>query len=301
MDDQKEIYWLWYEYLKRSAPYKSFCEEWGKECYKEGLVSASRGLPMPEKLKNHPMADTFKIFLNPRKTDFETWFKYMQLRVTSITPLWNDLKKPVAEYSQLVEEDIDLCTKIFAEVCDREPSIRELKMIYVDMVMKERKDMKLVFYVDCTHTLKEISASFKAVMASDHVKDKLAAGAQWRELLANRNLKRTGQTSIENLRKYLDVYDMWQEKVKNRKPREPSGWDEILKHFEPGAKAKNAAECTESFEREHGKKPGFLDLEEMLEEEWRKQKNLKRKYQRYKDRAIKIIFNVGRGYFPGKY
>ena len=51
----------------------------------------------------------------------------------------------------------------------------------------------------------------------------------------------------------------------------------------------------------HGKKPGVLELQEMLDEEHKRYASLERKYKRYKEKAAKIISNVEMGYFPGEY
>ena len=72
MDDQKEVYRLWCEYLKRSEAYKNFCEEWSNRCQEKPPDPL---MPVPEGFEDHHMTDLFLTFGDPHRLDFDAWWE----------------------------------------------------------------------------------------------------------------------------------------------------------------------------------------------------------------------------------
>jgi hypothetical protein len=101
------------------------------------------------------------------------------------------------------------------------------------------------------------------ILKTPAVKKRLREGKEWRELWNGV----TGRPRLDELRLYLEVYDMWRSKVRDRKPGDPGGWYQIINHFAPD---QNGEEVD-------------------------------RQVKRYKEKAARIIGNVERGVFPGPY
>ena len=310
MDEQKEIFRLWREYLMRSDSYKTFCYKWGEQISNAevaflnewighgGKRNKKARFQMPEKIKDHPMTPTLQVFSNPHNIDFDTWWPVLRYHLSAREKSKRGAVEDCSVDFSSTERDIDSCIKAFIKVAGREPSALELKTTYMDM-LKNKPKMRMAFKVDITYSLTEIKDSFKEIMTSDVPKKMLAIGKRLRELTVN--FKPTGKLRLNELQDYLDAYDMWKAKVHNRKSGDPGGWNAIIQHFEPGSQERTADQCVKSFKRKHSKKPGVLELQEMLDEERKRYASLERKYKRYKEKAAKIISNVERGYFPGEY
>ena len=164
---------------------------------------------------------------------------------------------------------MDLCINLFRRLQGWEPSAIELKDWFLSFLKGAASERMMILKIDLSFEGKDIKNGFKEVMGSDAVKGKLSNAQSRRWKLHYQNKKPTGKPRIDELERYLNVYDMWKEKVQNRQPGDPSGWDEIIQHFEPGRTVSN--------ERD------------------------RRLYQLYKQKAEKIISNVERGFFPGEY
>lgn len=270
MDNPKEIYRLWFEYLRRSDDYREFCE-WFRARHKDP------SLPVPDKFKKDSrgglpsIVSTFVDFLDVHSCDFDDWWNGQKDRLERI----KGSQQPGAVEDYVtgcgsIEDDLNLCIDVFKRLEGREPSANELKDWFLQAFLKgEGGRRMLLLRVDLAYEAKDIKAEFKKMMDSDLVKKKMADAQPRRWLLRHKSKKPTGKPRIDDLQKYLDVYDMWKEKVQSRQPGDPGGWDEIIRHFEPG---RTASDDTG-----------------------------RRVYLRYKQNAERIISNVEKGCFPGQY
>jgi hypothetical protein len=300
MDDQKETYRLWFEYLRRNDDYREFCE-WYREHQKD------KSLPLPGKFKARlsqgldPYMMLISTFSDVYNTSFDEWWERQKVRLKRIFK--NRERGPIEDYmvgEPSLEDDLNHCIDAFKQSEGREPSANELKTNFLQF-LKRKSDETLFLRVDMSYQQKSIKDGLRKWLNSNGVKKKMDDAKPWRWLKHHRYKKRTGQTPIEDLQLYLEVYDMWKEKVLPRKPGDPSGWNKIIQHFEPGSQERTVDQCTKSFKRKYGKKPGILELQEILDEERKRYSSLERKYKRYKENAEKIISNAARGYFPDKY
>ena len=299
MDEQKEFYKLWFEYLRRSDNYREFCE-WYRASQKD------ESLPLPGKFVTLPPGSNSYIMListfsDVYSTSFDEWWERQKVRLERVFK--NQKPGPIEDYmvgEPSLEDELNHCMDAFKQSEGREPSANELKTNFLQF-RKRKSDETLLLRVDMTYEPKAIKDGLKKWLNSKGVKKKMADAKPWRYLKSHQYKKPTGTPRLDDLQDYLDAYDMWKEKVLPRKSGDPSGWNAIIQHFVPGAKVKNADECVKMFKKKHSRKPSFLELDETLEEEQKKFSNMGRKYKRYKENAVKIISNVEGGYFPGKY
>ena len=358
MDDQKEIYRLWYEYLKRSENYKDYHEwfynskvnadetrepelpEKFKQPLNEGplqydqvllwdhfrevlqnfVESQAKGSLAEEKQKmiDKLSSKTFHIpdiFRNPTIQDELHWVlvSFMDVHRVNFEEWWEKEKdsidfdarwgKKAIKFPAISDYPIevvidDLITR-FKIDNDREPSASELNAMIVEF--NEARQGQTLISLNLAYKPAELKKEFNELLNSKYMKERMAQAKELQWLKYHKNKRPTGKPRLDELQKYLDVYDMWKEKVQNRKQGDPSGWNKIVLCFEPASKAKDPIECAKSFKRKHGKEPGVLDLQEMLDEEKRRQVSLSRIYKRYKQKAENIISNVKEGYFPGDY
>jgi hypothetical protein len=127
-DNEREIWRLRWEYLKRSKLYKAYCE-WMRE------KREKPDPPMPESLRTEVDKEqkepedlgllnfsewNFAHFGDVHNTSFEDWWQS------------RDEEEDVSDYSQLVEDDFDMCVKHFkVQNNGREPSLEEFRSHFV--------------------------------------------------------------------------------------------------------------------------------------------------------------------------
>ena len=300
MDDQKELYRLWYEYLKRSENYKEFCEWWRKrepvkslninDSYKEYCESYRKGkgrpdlLPVPRKFKTGNclhIPETFRNLLDVHMFPFEDWWTWKKRELLESRKKRELLESssrdrgPVAnllkDYSGNLETSIDYCIESLRESNNREPSAIELKKDLLHHLGITSLFGCCFLRINLDYPPQKIKAAFAEYLKSKDVKEEYASFIDRDDFCKNHQLP-TGKPRIDDLQKYLDVYDMWEEKVQNKKQGDPGGWDQIIQHFEP-------------------------DWDINGDDRLSKLKV----YQDYKLKAKNIVSNTEQGYFPGRY
>jgi len=265
MNDQKEFYRLWFEYLRRSDDYKEFCEWYRASLKDESLPLPGKFITLPPGA--NPYIMLLSTFSDVYSTSFDEWWERQKVRLEQVFK--NREPGPVGEPS--LEDDLDRCIDAFKQSEGREPSANELKTNFLQF-LKRKSDETLLLSVDMTYEPKAIKDGFDKWLKSNGVKKKIADAKPWKWLKANRYKKPTRKGGFHMLQKYLEVYDLWEEKVQNKKTGDPGGWDQIIHHFEPGWDLN-----------------GDHRLSKL------------KVYQDYKRKAKNIISNTERGYFPGDY
>ena len=291
MDDQKELYRLWYEYLKRSENYKEFCGWWRKrepvkslnlnDSYKEYCKSYRKGkghphlLPVPKKFKSGErihIPKKFGNFLDVHMFPFDDWWTWKKRALLESSsrdrgPVENLLEG----YSGNLETAIDYCIESLRASNNREPLAIELKEDLLHHLEITSLFGFCFLRINLDYPPQKIKAAFAEYLKSKDVKEKYTSFTDRDDFCKNHQLH-TGKPRLDDLQKYLDVYDMWKEKVQNKKRGDPGGWDQIIHHFEPNWDVN-----------------GDDRLSKL------------KVYQGYKLNAKNIISNTERGYFPGKY
>ena len=206
-------------------------------------------------------------FLDVHRVNFEEWWENEKDNI-DFDARWGKkaIKFPAISRYPIEMLIDDLITR-FKIDNDREPSANELKAMIVKL--NEARQGEILISLNLAYKPAELKKEFNELLNSKYMKERMAQAKELRWLKYHKNKRPTGKPRLDDLQKYLDVYDMWKKKVQNREQGDPSGWDEIIKHFEPGRTVANAGD--------------------------------RRVYLRYKQNAEKIISNVERGYFPGDY
>ena len=279
MDNDKEFYRLWFEYLKRNETYKELCkwmrithlmteehevdftDQYKKLC--EQMRREDISIQLPDKftviLKDVVFANFGDIFT----IDFDEWWKNRENR-----------KRPkvleeyvTSEALPLVEADLDYCIWQFEQKHGRKPSAIELKQCFVDYLRRQLPSHRFIklSLMDEPKAIKHELAKF---MSSNSVQETIKEMKSALKLMKMLYTKPTGKPRLDDLKTYLDVYDMWKERIESKKSSGPGEWRKIIQHFEP-----NRHDFNESVER---------------------------RYQRYKQKAEAIISNVEAGDFPGE-
>ena len=193
-----EVYALWYEYLKRSKDYKEFCE-WMRKKRK------NRNTPVPEKYhKNkhggaHPFVFTFLRFHNVHKNSFKEWYKYHEEIRRNIRE--SGTPKGIENYSDFVGYDINRCVDSFKRREGREPTIQELKNSLANLMKKEKYALWLMVSPAGRKT-KELTRQFAEIIKKHKDETPL------RELQFKRNLEPTSKRKMNEIKTYLEVYDL---------------------------------------------------------------------------------------------
>jgi hypothetical protein len=278
MDNQKDFFQLWFEYLRRSDDYKEFCE-WYREHQKdESLPLPGKFVTLPHGLNPDPYVGLkpyillISTFSDVYAIDFDEWRENQKDRLERINR--NRGPGPIEDYTagaSSIENDINHCIDAFKQSEGREPSANELKTNFLQFLKRE-SDKTLLLRVDLTYEPKVIKDALRGWITSDGLKKRMMDAKSWRWLRSHRYKKPTVKQRLLELQNYLEVYDMWKEKVDNRKPGDPGGWDEIIRCLEPNWNIN-----------------GDDRLSKL------------KVYQDYKRKAKNIISNTEQGYFPGDY
>ena len=86
MDEQKEFFRLWFEYIRRNEIYKEFCE-WYRESQKH------ENFPLPEKLKNLPPTGVDPSLFSRLKPYIRLLSTFSDVYVVSFDDWWTSQKE----------------------------------------------------------------------------------------------------------------------------------------------------------------------------------------------------------------
>lgn len=253
----KEIYRLWWEYLKRSKDYKELCE-WARKAMKNSELLC------PEKFRNddngaaHPLVWTFMHFEDVHKESFREWWEdgeKLNLENAKIAPA----DREIVEYSELIGCDIENFINSFKRKMGREPTLREFKDFFISRGKTWRDEIYLVIKVTGETTETIVKEVRKVV--SERKKEVCV-----REIelgLRKSDHKPCSTVRPDELKRYLDAYDLKKQGLKIK---------EIAERIGTKAQRENSDSA---------------DVLRVIRSDIQK--------------AKKIIKNVERGYFPGKY
>ena len=216
-DEQKEVYRLWWEYLKRSEDYKEFCGWMRKK-------REDRKTPVPEKFKpkldkkggkiNHHIVLTFMGFGDVHAYTFEEWWDWMkekmEEREQNKIHCW-----PKAIENYLVWY-IETCIDSFETDKDGqgltlEDVKRGLKKHFVEHVKRFDPGSLFLMIDPAKGKTKELCEEFKQIIIAKK-KDPLVKG---RERIYKQRAEPCTQVRIEALKRYLAVYDASKKRNKN--------------------------------------------------------------------------------------
>ena len=252
-NNEKDIFYLWREYLKRSDDFMEFCE-WVIERRK------NPNIPVPDKFKKTKTHGapkelfnylTFGNLLSPYT--FEEWWEYRTENINHRKA--HSIPKPVEDFTEIVGDYIDRCVSRFKEREARNPSIDELKAcLYASM----KRLPFLYLMVDPAN--EDTKSQFNAIL-----KDRKRSDSTIRSWVFTQKIRSTpmGTIRLSELEQYLKIFDLKKQGHTIRQIIEEAG--------------------TEAQKQD----PDNHDTHRL--------------FRLHLQKARKIIRNVERGIFPGKY
>lgn len=223
----KEFYRLWIEYLKRSKDYKEFCEILRKK-------KKNPSLPMPDKFKNsgtrYPANYYRFLDIFDKRWTFKEWWKYHKKSVSfyngiplkcyvarKILGIEEEFqpKRIVENYADYLQSDIDNCIQQFKFYKQgREPSLGEFR----ERLLYELKEGILSPYLTVRidprgETTEDILKQVKKIIREK----RKAPQIKNRENDFKLYFKPSTKLRLDELKKYLRVYDLRQQGLKPNK------------------------------------------------------------------------------------
>lgn len=209
MKKGKEIYKLWWEYLKRSDDYKEFCEWMRKK-------RINNKIPVPDKFKKDSKGNApkelinFLTFHDIHAFSFDEWWEIHKERL-DYKKTYHNLLKPIEDYANFIEGDFDDCIESFKRYEGREPSLKEFKK-YFCQLLKQRSSMFSYFMVTITEDKSVLKNEFNKIISSQRKKPYVKSSISIKRNSYPRRDEK--HIRIDELKKYLDVYDLRQQKLK---------------------------------------------------------------------------------------
>ncbi|HBR17149.1 MAG TPA: hypothetical protein DD725_06025 [Deltaproteobacteria bacterium] len=239
---EERFYRLWIEYLKRSEDYKEFCEIIRKK-------RKNPSLPIPDKFKHsgtrypangYRFGDIFD-----KRWTFKEWWKYHKKkaafhngypveyycarRILQIKGEFipNDIVEDYAEYFQ---RDMDICIQQFKFYNKRkEPTLSEFKECFLYHLKQGHLSQYITIRIDPRReTTEDILKQVKKIIREKRKEPQVRK----REYDFIAHLKPSTRLRLDELEKYLKVYDL---KEKELKPKE------VIKSINPNDDTNNEA------------------------------------------------------------
>lgn len=244
------FYRLFYEYLKRSDDYKKYClsrriHNSSLKQIKSKIVKVKRG--------EFSFGFIYYKYGDVHLVTFDEWWDWYKKNMTKIEPC-------IYEYRELVDFDLDMSffeTRNYFQ--DKNVSIEDFHKRFKHYFKKKLKhDDTLHLVIDCLFNTKELNKSF-----NEHILDRKQQSQIKNNLKRRRMLKMVTDGRLQEVERYLAIYDRKTQGMSIRKIIEDIG------NNNDKSKSKDV--------------------------------NVQRKYWRYLNKAITIIKNTEEGIFPGKY
>lgn len=223
-----ELNW---EYLKRNARYKRYCEYMRKK-------SKNPNVPIPNEFltadKYSPdEAFEYHRFGDVHRTNFDDWWRGKESKIIYYPP-------SIEDYTETFEHDFGECVRIFKSNEGREPTLEELKKSPLRRMRLFPQRLYLKVTLSDDITLKDLQPEFKAFIKK-RKRDPFFLELEYRK---KRYMRPTAEVigrdlRLDELQRYLEVYD-------KRAPKPPMKWDDIINTISPKADP-NSAEVRRAF------------------------------------------------------
>lgn len=270
-EKDKDVFELWWEYLKRSERYSDFCQWWNQE----------EKAPLPDSLKEHHQGlwNTYMNFGDVHSQAFEEWWQSELDNPfpSPIKPYYPESGKCLIDYRTIIEKDIYKIYRKFKKEQGREPNIREL-IHNLKLYMNHWENERIYLLIEYQHNSNsEISMEFQNYLRerkkAPPVREvsRSIKGAKGKATI---KIKKEGKSfTIDDLERYLDVYDYNKEGLTI-----PEIVYKIWTVLPPDSN------------------PESIEYDDRYQPD-----NLKSAIKRDLRKAKKIISNVEFGYFPGDF
>ncbi len=283
--EEKEIYRLWWEYLKRSDRYKTFLEKnRGKISYADALKAGLK----------EPLNFTALIFGDVHSQSFEKWWKKETHNPMSrINPDSSGKQNYIKDAMDEVLFDIRHVYGGIRLKRDLEPE--DLQISHLPNIITEdelidafRDHMQFLsdwgtirIEVHLHAPMEELVKEFRGLLSQKRKEHKAREFAM---KLKGIKGKPTKDKLKDELQRYLDVYDLWKEGLPFPKIIKKIGTPAQLESMN-----KMKLTAMEQEDRDKSEEHRY-DIQHII-----------RMYRRDLQKAKDIIHNVEQGYFPGRY
>lgn len=208
--NDKLVYRLWWEFLKRSDDYREYCE-WQREKRKNPET------PPPEKLvqkgfdpEGHPFVFIYGLFLDVharkirgRPYTFEVWWEKNEPFLSGIHD--RNGSESVRDYSSRAHDHIQSLIKKTSDSQGREPSLAEFQTRFV-RELQTGMPPRLYLEVDLTETeAGPLVRQFNELLTSLRESPRIRF---WKNFSDDRTWPTSKLTLLE-LKRYILVYDLW--------------------------------------------------------------------------------------------
>lgn len=269
----KNIYRLWWEYLKRSERFKKYLE-WERD------FKSQKKTPLPADLGpyHQPLWNMTRTFGDVDSQSFNEWWEgEVENGLPSpLFPYYSEPGKHIADGRNVVGKEVDRVYCKFRKEFGREPKLEEL-IHGLKEHMALMSDKRLYIVVEFLHaSTEEIIQEFREVL-SQRKKESRSRQAAFESKGAEGKPTSIGP-KCDELQRYLKVYDQWKKGLM---------MDKIIEKVGTRAHRKLFSDL---------KKGGVVPTSSTGDPD-----DIRRAYRRDLQKAKKIIHNVERGYFPGSY
>jgi hypothetical protein len=226
---EKEIYRLWWEYLKRSDDYKHFCDWLRKQ--KDGIDSElQENIALFKDGKAHPFTHLIYAFKNVHTISFDEWWEWRKLELKEIKK--NRQRVAIGSHFVNFKSDFQHCVDDFKKAEGREPSIYEFKTLYINRI--KNQPYRLIIEVNIASNKTDVlKKEFDRVIRTKK-KDPIIKSY---EKMFNEAVFPMGRIRYDELKRYLAVYDLRKTGMK---------YQNIIKKI--GTKAQKARGCDPDIE-----------------------------------------------------
>ena len=207
--NEKDIYHLWWEYLKRSDDYMAFCA-WHRERAVDGNVPLPKQFRKVEGgIQNHPFTFIFSMFSDihsetyrGRPYSFEVWWQ-RQAPILDMMKA-NGNSQVIRDYSEKVTSDIQSCVETLKNQEGRKLSFKDFKGFFAKN-MKNSFPPKL--YLEINLTRDEIGPLIRQINEMILEKKNDPRIIYWQRFMDRTNWPNNKITFI-TLKRYLLIYDL---------------------------------------------------------------------------------------------
>jgi hypothetical protein len=291
-DNEKKVYELWWKYLQQSEGYRQWLEIELSD-YLAFVTDVSKprdavSYPVPEKFKstallgsggwqaaqhrpdvknsNKNQSKWINLYWRTgdiRDKTFEEWWKEREEWLKD-----NLVEPPVDEYANRVGADILECWKYhYVEMVRKGEKGEQIEANLEDAEKFKERFVKSMRESDLLHLVVNPDGDLNTLKAElvEMVNEKRQRQKGWYKAQRRYRLLIAGKLRLEELGRYLQVYILRREGIE---------WRKIISQFEP--------------RRLSGSNQGGYE-------------NTRRTYERYAEKAARIIENAENGQFPGEY
>ncbi len=195
----KDIYRLWWEYLRQNPNYKELCDWWKKKRETPNL-SVSKKFKKDKHGSVPPIVSTYMSNGDIHSFSFDEWWEYKKKAIELTSK--RRASQTIRNYSEIVEYDIRKCIHFFKHREGREPSLKELSTELAQFLETRKTCVRLMVGLDQKTDI--ITNHFKKTIRDLKKDEWVKQYAEW----SNKRHLPTSRIRYDELQRYLEVYKL---------------------------------------------------------------------------------------------